>query len=252
MTGFDELWPGGPRFKQSEGSFRLSTDSVLLSHFASGIRAKKILDLGCGAGVLTVLQAFARPGALVRGIDIQPESAALAAENMAVNGFDAQAILTGDLREHRSLFRAGEYDLVLSNPPYFPSGSGYSAPGEERAIARDERCCTLEDLCAAAKYLCRWGGAFALVHRPERLSEIFCAMTKNALEPKRLRMVQYKAGYAPNLVLVEARRGGKPGLNIEKPLILCEPDGEDTQEVKMIYHRGQDQCQESSILSERP
>lgn len=238
MTSFDELWPGGPRFKQVEGSFKLSTDSVLLAHFASAIRGKKIIDLGCGAGVLTVLLSHARPGVRVEGVDIQPASAALCRENMAENGFDPSAIMEGDLREYRENFKAGAYDLVVSNPPYFPVESGYNAPADSRAIARDERCCTLDDICAAAKYLCRWGGAFALVHRPERLSEIFCAMTAHGIEPKRLRMVQYKAGHAPNLVLIEGRRGGKPGLNIEKPLILCNADGSDTEEVKNIYHRG--------------
>lgn len=237
MTGFDELWPGGPRFKQQPDSFRLSTDSVLLAHFAAPIRGKRLIDLGCGAGVLTVLLSHARPGVRVEGVDIQAESAELCRENMAENGFDGSAILTGDLREYRSLLKAGDYDLVVSNPPYFPVKSGYNAPLDSRAIARDERCCTLDDICAAAKYLCRWGGAFAMVHRPERLSEIFCALTKHGLEPKRLRMVQYKEGHAPNLVLIEARRGGKPGLNIEKPLILCAPDGTDTEEVREIYHR---------------
>ncbi len=240
MTGFDELWPQGPRFKQVEGSFKLSTDSVLLAHFASGLRGKKIIDLGCGAGVLTVLLSYARPGVRVEGIDIQPDSAALTRENLEANGFDATGVINGDLREDREHFKAGAYDQVLSNPPYFAVDSGYNAPAASRAIARDERCCTLDDLCAAAKYLCRWGGAFVLVHRPERLSEIFCAMTKHGLEPKRLRMVQYKAGHAPNLVLIEGRRGGKPGLNIEKPLILCTAEGSDTEEVKMIYHRGQE------------
>lgn len=238
MTSFDELWPGGPRFKQVEGSFKLSTDSVLLAHFASAIRGKKIIDLGCGAGVLTVLLSHARPDVRVEGVDIQPASAELCRENMAENGFDPSAIMEGDLRSYRENFKAGAYDLVVSNPPYFPVESGYNAPADSRAIARDERCCTLGDICAAAKYLCRWGGAFALVHRPERLSEIFCAMTAHGIEPKRLRMVQYKAAHAPNLVLIEGRRGGKPGLNIEKPLILCNADGSDTEEVKNIYHRG--------------
>lgn len=237
MTGFDELWPGGPRFKQQPDSFRLSTDSVLLAHFAAPIRANKIIDLGCGAGVLTVLLSHARPNVRVEGVEIQPESAALCRANMAENGFDPSAVMTGDLREHRGFLKAGDYGLVVSNPPYFPVDSGYTAPADSRAIARDERCCTLDELCATAKYLCRWGGAFALVHRPERLSEIFCTMTRHGLEPKRLRMVQYKAGHAPNLVLIEARRGGKPGLNIEKPLILCAHDGSDTEEVKEIYHR---------------
>lgn len=235
MDGFDELWPGGPRFKQ--GGFRLSTDSVLLAAFARGIRGENIADLGCGAGVLTVLLSAARPGARICGVELQPEAAALCRENMSVNGFDAGGILRADLREHRSLFPAGSFDLVISNPPYFAGNSGYTAPEPGRAAARDERFCTLEDLCTAAKYLCRWGGSFALVHRPERLSEIFCTMTVCGIEPKRLRLVQYRAGAAPNLALIEGRRGGKPSLSVEPPLVLTDGEGNDSAEVREIYHR---------------
>ena len=236
MEDFDELWPGGPRFRQ--GGFRLSTDSVLLAAFARGIRAGNIVDLGCGAGVLTVLLSAARPSARICGVELQSGAAELCRENMRENGFDAGGILCADLREHRALFPAGSFDLVISNPPYFAENSGLTAPQPGRAAARDERFCTLGDLCAAAKYLCRWGGSFALVHRPERLSEIFCTMTANGLEPKRLRLVQYKEGAAPNLVLVEARRGGKPSLTIEPPLILTDGKGNDSPEVREIYHRG--------------
>jgi len=238
MELYDELWVGGPRFAVSTDGFKLSTDSVLLAHFCAGLRANKIIDLGCGAGVLPVLLHGSHPAADIGGVEILPEAAALARENLAANGFAADGIVTGDLRAHRALFSAGAYDLAVSNPPYFAAGSGITAPEEARATARDERCCTLDDLCTAAAYLCRWGGAFALVHRPERLSEIFCALTAHGLEPKRLRMVQHKPDSAPNLVLVEARRGGKPGLSAEQPLILCNPDGSDTDEVKEIYHRG--------------
>lgn len=236
MEGFDELWPGGPRFRQ--GGFRLSTDSVLLAAFARGIRADNIVDLGCGAGVLTVLLSAARPAARICGVELQSEAAELCRENMRENGYDSGGIFCADLREHRALLPAGSFDLVISNPPYFAENSGRTAPEPGRAAARDERFCTLGDLCAAAKYLCRWGGSFALVHRPERLSEIFCAMTASGLEPKRLRTVQYKEGAAPNLVLVEARRGGKPSLAIEPPLILTDGQGNDSPEVKEIYHRG--------------
>ena len=78
-----------------------------------------------------------------------------------------------------------------------------------------------------------------MVHRPERLSELLCTMTKYAMEPKRLRLVSHKSHSAPNLVLVEARRGGKPGLTIEAPLILCNDDGTDSPEIRKIYHRGE-------------
>ena len=234
MDGFDELWPGGPRFRQ--GDFRLSTDSVLLGAFARGIRAEKIIDLGCGAGVLTVLLSAARPSARICAVELQEQACRLCRENMAVNGFDTGGIVCADLREHRSLFPAGSFDLVISNPPYFAGNSGYAAPDVRRAAARDERFCTLEDLCRAAGYLCRWGGSFALVHRPERLSELFCTMTAFGLEPKRLRLVQHRAGAAPNLVLVEGRRGGRPSLRIEPPLILTGADGSDSPEAREIYH----------------
>lgn len=236
---FDELWPGGPKFHQAEYGFKLGTDSVLLAHFTNPARAKRVLDMGCGAGILTVLTAYKAPRAQVMGIEIQQESAEVCKQNMTANGFDPDNILVGDLREHRKLFDAGSFDLVISNPPYFTANSGFTAPNEKRATARDERSCSMDDLCKAAGYLVKWGGAFTVVHRPERLSELLCTLAKYGLEPKRLRLVSHKANSAPNLILVEARRGGKPGLTIEPPLILAKDDGSDTEEIQKIYHRGE-------------
>ena len=233
---FDTLWPGGPRFLKSEEGFKLSTDSVLLAHFAAPLRAGSILDLGCGAGVLSVLLGLSHPGARLEGVELQAEAAALCRRNLAENGLPDGGIVTGDLREYKALWKAGAYDLVVSNPPYFAADSGYSAPDPARACARDERTCTLDDVCAAAGWLCRWGGAFALVHRPERLADVFAAMRAHGLEPKRLRLVQHRAASAPSLALIEARRGGKPGLAVCAPLLLTGPDGGDSEEVREIYH----------------
>ena len=88
-----------------------------------------------------------------------------------------------------------------------------------------------DDATRAAAYLCRWGGSFAVVHRPERLSELLCAMTASGVEPKRLRLVCPRAERAPSLILVEGRRGGKPGLTIEPPLILQDEAGADSEAV---------------------
>ena len=157
---------------------------------------------------------------------------------MAVNGLaDRSRIVTGDLRQHRQLFSAGSFDLVVSNPPYFPLGSGALSPDGGRAAARGEISCTLEDICTAAAFLCRTGGTFALVHKPERLSEVLCCMSRHGLEPKRLRLVCHRAELAPNLVLIEGRRGGKPGMKIDPMLVLRNADGSETDEVKQIYHR---------------
>ena len=91
-------------------------------------------------------------------------------------------------------------------------------------------------ICAAAAWLLRTGGSFSLVHKPERLSEAFCTMSARGIEPKRLRTVHSRYDAAPSLVLIEGRRGGRPGLKIEKPLILTE-NGEESAEFRRIYHR---------------
>ena len=234
----DEFWPGGPRFLQAGGAFPIGTDAVLLAHFASPPRTGRMLDLGSGSGVISVLLALQQPGLQADGLELQPQAVETARRNAALNRLEERVrFVQGDLREVRIPERAGAYELVVSNPPYFPVGSGKAAAGEETAIAREERCCSLADVCAAAAYYTKWGGRFALVHRPERLAEIFVRMASSGLQPKRLRMVQPTAAAAPSLVLVEGRRGGRPGLSVEPPLILREADGRDTQEVKEIYHR---------------
>lgn len=224
---------------QTEESFKLSTDSVLLADFANMGRVRSCLDLGSGAGVLCVLLAEKNHGASITGIELQPDFAELSRRNMSENGMgDRVGIINADLREYRNLIKAESFDLVVSNPPYFARNSGYSAPAAHRSSAREEKNCALSDICAAAKWALRWGGRFALVHRPERLSEVLCAMTEAGIEPKRLRMVSHSALKAPSLILVEARRGGGRGLKIEAPLILTNADGSDSDEVQRIYRRG--------------
>ena len=237
MAEFNELWQGGPVFAQAE-HFKLGTDSVLLAAFANLRSAHRGIDLGCASGAVALLLLSENAHLHMTGLEIVPEAAALARENMEKNGLSARSqIICGDIRRHRELFRSGEFDLVVSNPPYFPVGSGRLSPDKERAAARGETDCTLEDICAAAAFLCRTGGKVCFVHKPERLSELFCLMSARGIEPKRLRLVCHTQSSAPNLVLVEGRRGGNPGLKIEPPLILRNPDGTETDEILKIYHR---------------
>lgn len=237
MSDYQELWPGGPVFAQA-ANFRLSTDSVLLADFIHTGGAARGIDLGCGSGILALLLLW-RTGKLhMTGLELDGEAAALAAENLERNGLGARGqVLTGDIRQHRELFKPGSFDLVAANPPYYARGSGGVSPDPARAAARGEACCTLEELCAAAAWLLPSGGRFCLVHKPERLSELFCAMTARGLEPKRLRLVTYLAEHAPSLVLVEGRRGGRPGLTVEPPLILADAEGRESAEYRRIYHR---------------
>ena len=146
-------------------------------------------------------------------------------------------VVTGDLRAHRAFLTAGAYDLVVANPPYYPSGSGKLPQSKMFGTARSEQSCTLADVCAAARFLTRWGGRFALVHKPERLTDVIRALTDHDLEPKRLRFVQNRADSSPSLLLIESRRGGNSSVTIEPPLLLTDGNGNDSNEIKRIYHR---------------
>lgn len=235
----DALWPGGPSFIRRDGVFRLGTDSVLLAHFAKNNRDRRACDLGCGAGVLSVLLAWHNPALYVDAIDLLPQAVENARENAAVNGLEERiAARCLDIRDYRAL-EAGAYDHVTTNPPYYAEGSGKAPRSPSLASARQEKTCTLRDICEAAAYLTRWGGRFTLVHKPERMAEVITLCSAHGLEPKRLRLVQHKARSQPSLFLLECRRGGRPGLKVEPPLILAEEDGSDSAEIREIYHRRQ-------------
>ena len=237
VTEFKALWPDGPVFAQAE-HFRLGTDCVLLADFVPVSSARRGIDLGCASGAIALLLLSRTERLHMTGLEILPEAARLARENMARNGLtERSCIVAGDIRRHRELFKTGSFDLVVANPPYFPVGSGPQPADKARAAARGETDCTLEELCAAAAYLCRTGGSFCLVHRPERLAEVFCAMSAAGLEPKRLRLVCARPGAAPSLVLIEGRRGGRPGLRVEPDLVLCDGGGAESAEFKRIYHK---------------
>lgn len=235
----DALWPDGPQFIRRDGVFPLGTDSVLLASFSQNMRDRRACDLGCGAGVLSILLAWHNPHLSVDAVDILPAAVENTRENAAVNGLSERvAVRLMDLRDYRQL-EAGAYDHVTANPPYYAQGSGKSPQSPDIAKARAEQACTLSDICRAAAYLTRWGGRFTLVHKPERMAEVIALCAQNGLEPKRLRLVQHKARSQPNLFLLECRRGARPGLVVEPPLILAEDDGSDSEEIKRIYHRRQ-------------
>jgi tRNA1Val (adenine37-N6)-methyltransferase len=234
----DLLWRDGPRLIRDPDVFTLGTDAVLLSHFASEKRGRRLLDLGTGSGIIPLLAAWNDPKLTAVGVEIQEQAAELARRNMELNGLDHRVeIVTADLRTWRVPGLSGGFDLVVSNPPYFPVASGKSTENPSIAIAREERMCTLEDVCVAAAYYTKWGGSFCMVHRPERLAEAMHLLSSKGLEPKRLRFVHSRLDAPPSLTLIDAKRGASPGLSILPPLRLYDDGGGDSEEIKKIYHR---------------
>lgn len=237
MYDFTELWVGGPSFAQSE-HFKLGTDTVLMSDFVNTANRKRGIDLGCGSGAVPLLLLTKSEKLHMTGLEINADAAACAEANMEKNGLSERSrIVCGDIRNVKALFQSGEFELVTANPPYFPQGSGKASPDPARAAARGEMLCSLEDICAAASYLCKTGGAFCMVHRAERMTDVFCTLRQHGFEPKRLRLVSHKADSEPSLMLVEARRGGASGVKVLPTLVVRNADGTETDEILKIYHR---------------
>ena len=230
----ETLW-NGVQLWQHDAQFRLSTDSVACAWFSGFAKHARIADLGCGSGAIALMLLASNPTLHLTGIELQPDAAAAARKNAEENAVQLD-VIEGDLRQIRTLLPAGSMDGVISNPPYFPVGSGKTAEGP-LGRARSEETCTLSQLVDAAAWLLRWDGKFVLVHRPERLADLIWELRSRKLEPKRLRFVRHRADRAVSLVLLEARKGGKPGLELEPDLVLFDEHNHETEEYKTMYHR---------------
>lgn len=189
-----------------DGVFPLGGDTLALGSFATLRPRWRVCDLGTGSGALLLLLAGREATLSLTGVELVPTAAQAAQNNLNTNGLDGR-ILCDDLRT--APLPAGQFDLVISNPPYFAEGSGQSG-----GCARCEESCSLDELCAAAARLVKNGGRFALCHRPERLTDVLCTMRKHGLEPKRFKMISHSPARSPSTILVEAVRQGKPGLDI--------------------------------------
>ena len=190
-----------------EGVFPLGGDALALGEFATVRPRWRVCDLGTGSGALLLMLARRAEGLSLTGVERDPLAARTARDNLAANGLPGELVL-GDWRE--APLPAGVFDLVVSNPPYFPPGSGRG-----NDPARMELHGGLEELCAAAGRLLKNGGRFALCHRPERLCDVLCTLRAHGLEPKRLKLVAHSPAHSPALLLVEAVKGGRPGLVVE-------------------------------------
>ncbi|MFO7766928.1 MAG: tRNA1(Val) (adenine(37)-N6)-methyltransferase [Pelovirga sp.] len=237
----DQLLPGNLCLWQAKSGHRYSIDAVLLASFARSVKCRCIADLGTGNGVLPLLLAYLSRAEVIYGLEVQQSMAQRARRNVELNKLENRiTIVAGDVRHIKQLHPQGAMDLVVSNPPYRSAGSGRIAPDEERALARHELAGTIEDFAFAASWLLSPGGAFSVVYLAERLGRLFAAMTQAGIEPKRMRMVHSTAASGARLVLLEGCKSGRPGLDVEKPLMIYADNQERrcyTEEVEQMYCR---------------
>ena len=210
------------------------TDAVVLKHFANAKKKDSLVDLGTGCGIIPLLML--RDGLLKTavGVDISEEAVFLAQKTVNELKLANFKIINRDLKALKGAVDFGCHTLVTCNPPYKAEGAGLKNPDEYHKVARHEVACSLEDIISVGAKLLQTSGRFCLCHRPERLSELMCLLSKYKVEPKRLRLVCQRKGEEPWLVLVEGRRCGNKGLRIE-PTLYVEENGEFSPEMIEIY-----------------
>jgi tRNA1(Val) A37 N6-methylase TrmN6 len=226
----DDLHFKGLKLIQKAGGFRFGIDAVLLANFAKTTKASKIVDLGTGTGIIAVLLAGKTEAEHITGVEILPEMAEMAKRSILLNNLESRVdILNMDLKES-SEFLGYEYaDMVVSNPPYVDSGCGLLNYSGDKAIARHEILCTLDDVVLAASNLLKNKGQLNMVHRPERLVDVICTMRKYNLEPKLMQLVYPGEGKSPNLVMIRGFKSGNKQMKVLEPLYIYNRDGSYSQ-----------------------
>jgi tRNA1Val (adenine37-N6)-methyltransferase len=234
----DDLQYKGLKLIQKKDGFCFGVDAVLLANFADIKKGDRVIDLGTGTGIISVLLAGKTEAEKVTGLEIQPQVAEMAERSIKLNNLESRVnIVCGDIKNTVQHFGASSFDAVVTNPPYMNNGGGLVNPTDSLAIARHEIMCTLEDVIKASSKLLKPGGRFAMVHRPDRLVDIIFLMRTCGIEPKFIRFVHPSPYKKANILLIKGTRGGKPQLKMMEPLYVYDEKGDFSKEIDEIYNR---------------
>jgi tRNA1Val (adenine37-N6)-methyltransferase len=232
----DTFFNGRIQVKQNRVGYRFSIDAVLLAYQAAPRSGDKVVDLGAGCGIISLILAYRRPDITVTAVEVQEELTQLAISNVKNNHLqDRITVLGADMRAMKPDMTAGPVDLVVCNPPYRKPGSGRINPDNQRAVARHELKANLHDVIVAARRILKTAGRFVTIYTAERTVDILYQMRTDCIEPKCLRSIHSEFDSEAKLILIEGIKGGNPGLKIAPPLIVYDKNGDYTDEVQQMF-----------------
>lgn len=224
---------------QNEKGFCFGVDSVLLSDFAKDIRkGVKVLDLGTGTGIISILLCGKTNLSEIIGVEKQEEVAEMASRSVILNGLqEKMQIVNEDILNLNKIYENNTFDVIVTNPPYKKKGTGVICEEEKKIISRHESTADLEEFIKVSKNLLKDKGELYMVHRPERLVDILSLMRKHKIEPKVIKFVCSDINKPPKLILVKGVKNGKAFLTVEKNLYIYDEEGNYTDEIKRIYNK---------------
>lgn len=233
----DDLQCSGLYIIQNKDGFCFGIDAVLLTGFARVKKGESVLDMCTGNGVIPLLLSGKTQGKRFVGIELQEQVAEMAERSVLMNEVGGRVeIINGDIRSITDYFPVSSFEVVTCNPPYMVQGAGAKNDFSPKAIARHEIMCGIDDVFESGARVLKYGGRMYMVHRAERLVDIFASARKHKMEPKVMQMVQPYGDKPPNLVLIEFIKGGKPSLKLMEPMIVYKKDGTYTEQLKKVYY----------------
>ena len=233
------------RLIENKNSLTFGTDAYLLSAYLPTRENSRGVELGVGSGVISLLALSKKKCAHVYGFEVQDSIASIAKRNAELNNLSNRfTVINKDLRFANANDTENEVDFVFSNPPYMKTSSGRKNENENKNASRHEVFGEINDFCACAKRLLKFGGMFYVVYRPDRMIDLICALRENNLEPKKLTFIHPNSSTPPSLLLISAKLGAKSGLTISKPIYIYK-DG--TQEYTDQYKRIYENCSMEEI-----
>lgn len=235
----DDLEYKGLKLIQNVEGFCFGIDSILLTNFAKNIKNNcKVIDLGTGTGIIPILLSKKTNAEKLVGVEIQEEVANMAKRSVFLNELENKIeILNENILNLKETYKAKEFDIVVSNPPYKKLNTGILNKENKKLISRHEITASLEDFISVSSYLLKDFGELYMVNRTERLVDLFYLLRKYNIEPKNIRFVCSNKNKESKLVLIKAIKYGKPFLNIEKNLYIYDENGEYTDEIYEIYEK---------------
>ena len=231
----DYCFEGKLKVCQPEEGFRFSVDAVLLGRWVRHKKCARVLDLGCGCGIMALMLAYLYPDMQVTGVEIQVALAEAARLNMVANDLANLKIINGDVRHLSPLELGAPFDIIVSNPPFFKPGAGRVNLHDGAALARHEICLDLPQLADTARRLLTNKGRLYVIYPAERLAEAIEIFTARGIIPKRLRCIHSHTGNSACLVLLEGCFQGNHGLKVEPPLYVYQSADKYTDEVAGMY-----------------
>ncbi len=235
----DDLEFKGLKIIQNKDGFCFGIDSVLLSDFAKNIKKdSQVIDLGTGTGIINILLSEKTNASKFVGVEIQEEVANMAMRSVKLNNLENKIeIINENILNLENIYKKNSFDVVVTNPPYKKINSGLVNKNDKKIISRHEVTASLKGFIHIASYLLKDYGEFYIVHRPERLVDIFFSMREENLEPKKVRFVYPNKNKKANLVLIKGVKKGNSFLEFDENLFVYNEDGSYTDEILKIYNK---------------